>query len=334
MTVRFAAVAGIRAPSLVLAVLGAAVSLALPAASFAQQYPTRPVRVVVGDAPGGVTDLAARLIAPRLSENMGQQFVVENRAGGTGAIAGTQVAKAAPDGYTLFLATNGSMVINPILQPNLGYDTRDFAPVSAVSSVAYTVVVDPAVPARTLRELIALAKAQPGKFAYASPGNATIGHLLGDWLKSVAGVDMTHVPFKGGAAATTGMLGGQVPVGLLAVSSVAPHVRSGRMRLLAVSSAKRLPFQPDWPTIEESGYPGVSASVWVALVAPVATPKEVITKLNTEVDRVLSVPEVRTALNGQGATVVGGSPEVLATMMRTETANFSRMVKEFGIRVD
>ncbi len=310
--------------------------LALPhAQALAQSYPSQAVRIVVGDAAGGVTDLAARIIAPRLAEALGQPVVVDNRPGGTGAIAAVFVAKSAPDGHTLFLGNNGSLVMNPVLQPGLLYEpVRDFAPVAALSSIPYALVVHPSSPARDLNGLLALARAQPGKIAYATPGNGTIGQLLGDWIKHQTGTDLSHVPFKGGAAATTAVLGGHVPAGLLAVSSVTQHVRAGRLRMLGVSSAQRLSFEPDWPTLAEAGAAGVNASVWLALLAPAATPQAVVSRLNTEVNKLLRTPEVREALNAQGAAVLGGTPDALSAMVKSETASFTRMAREFNIRLD
>jgi tripartite-type tricarboxylate transporter receptor subunit TctC len=311
-------------------------SLALaPAAGFAQSFPAQPVRIVVGDAAGGVTDLAARIVAPRLADALGQPVIVDNRPGGTGAIAAVFVAKAAADGYTLFLGNNGSLVMNPVLQPGLLYEpTRDFTPVVAVSSIPYALVAHPSTATKDLKELLALARAQPGKIAYATPGNGTIGQLLGDWIKHQAGVDLSHVPFKGGAAATTAVVGGHVPVALLAVSSVTQHVRAGRLRMLGVSSAQRLSFEPDWPTLSEAGASGVNASVWLALLAPAATPPAVVTRLNTEVNRVLRLPEVRDALSAQGAVALGGAPDALSAMIKTESGSFTRMAREFNIRLD
>lgn len=307
----------------------------LHAPAQAQRFPSQTVRLVVGDAAGGVTDLAARILAPRLSDALGQPVIVDNRPGGTGAIAASFVAKAAPDGHTLFLGNNGSLVMNPVLQPNLAYDPgRDFAPVAALSSIPYVIVVHPSSAARDLNELLAMARAQPGKISYATPGNGTIGQLLGDWIKHQAGADLSHVPFKGGAAATTAVVGGHVPVGFLAVSSVTQHVKAGRLRMLGVSSARRLGFEPDWPTISEAGVPGVNASVWLALLAPAATPIPVVSRLNADVNKVLALPEVREALNGQGAVVLGGTPEALTAMVKSETGTFTRMVRDFNIRLD
>jgi tripartite-type tricarboxylate transporter receptor subunit TctC len=303
--------------------------------SSAQPYPSHPVRVLVGVAPGGVTDLAARIILVKVGEKLGQQFVVDNRPGGSGVIAASAGAKAAPDGYTLYMGNIADMAVNPALQPNLPYDPlKDFAPVAAISDTALTLAVHPSVAAKDLRQLIDLVKSQPGKIAFASAGNGTVPQLVGEWLNHAAGMKMIHVPYKGGGPSTQDVVAGHVPVGVIAVSAATPHARAGRLRVLGVSTEKRLAFQPDWPTIAESGFPGFNASVWVALFAPAATPKEIVSLLNAEVNRVLKLPEVRERFNAQGADVLGGSAEELGGLVRADLQRFGRMVREFNIRAD
>jgi tripartite-type tricarboxylate transporter receptor subunit TctC len=327
--------AGLRRLFATLAIIAIAILLVEPNASLAQAYPSQPVRMVVGDAPGGVTDLAARIIAPKFGEALGQQFIVENRPGGTGAIAATTVSKAAPDGYTLFLGNNGSLVMNPILQPNLLYDPlKSFAGIALISSIPFTVAVHPSVAVRDLRELIDLVKSQPGKFSYASAGNGTIPQLIGEWIKFVAGIQLTHIPYKGGAASTQDVVAGHVPIGVIAVSIAAPHARAGRLNVLAVSSPRRLAFEPTWPTIEETGFPGLNASVWFALVAPASVPNEVASQLSAAANRVLKLPDVNERFNAIGASVMGGTAEELNAMMRTELQSYERMVRQFNIRLD
>ena len=317
------------------AIVAIVVSLVTPSASWGQAYPSHPIRMLVGDSPGGGTDLAARIIAPKLGEALGQQFVVENRPGGTGAIAATTVSKAAPDGYTLFLGNNGSLVMNPVLQPNLLYDPlKSFAGIAPIGSIPFTVALHPSVAVRNLRELIDLVRSQPGKFSYASAGNGTVPQLIGEWIKSVAGIQLTHIPYKGGAASTQDVVAGHVPIGVIAVSIAAPHARAGRLNVLAVSSPKRLAFEPAWPTIEETGFPGLSASVWFALVAPASVPNEVASQLTAAANRVLKLPEVNERFNAIGASVIGGTAEELNAMIRTELQSYERMVRQFNIRLD
>ncbi len=311
------------------------VSLIASNEASAQPYPSHPVRVLVGVAPGGVTDLAARIIFVKLAESLGQQFIVDNRPGGSGVIAASAGAKAAPDGYTLYMGNIADMAVNPALQPKLPYDpVKDFAPVAPISDTALTLAVHPSVPAQNLRQLIELVKSQPGKVAFASAGNGTVPQLVGEWLNHAAGIKMIHIPYKGGGPSTQDVVAGHVPVGVIAVSAATPHARAGRLRVLGVSTAQRLSFQPDWPTIAESGFPGFNASVWVALFAPAATPKEIISLLNTEVNRVLKLPDVRERFNAQGADVLGGSPEALNALVRADLQRFGRMIREFDIRAD
>jgi tripartite-type tricarboxylate transporter receptor subunit TctC len=303
--------------------------------ALAQQYPTRPVRLLVGVAPGGVTDLAARIIAPKLGQALGQTFIVENRPGASGAIAATAAAKAAPDGYTLFLGNVADMAVNPALQPSLAYDTlKDFVAVAPVSNTALTVVVHPSVPANDLRGLIALAKAQPGKLSFATAGNGTVNQLVGEWIKHDAGIQMIHVPYKGGGPSTQDVLAGHVPIGVIAVSAARAHVHGGRLKLLGVSTAQRLSFEPGWPTIAESGFPGFNASVWVGLFAPASVPKPIVARLSAEMNRILKMPEVRDLFNAQGADVLTGTPEELTAMMRADRQRYGRMVQDFDIHMD
>ncbi len=318
-----------------MAFFAASLSLVPTGVAAADPYPSRPVRVLVGVASGGVTDLAARIISPKLGEHLGQPLIVDNRPGAGGAIAAGAGAKAAADGYTLYMGNIADMAVNPALQPDLPYDVlKDFAAVAPISDTALTIAVHPSVPARDMRELINLAKAQPGKLSFASAGNGTVPQLVGEWINHAAGIRMTHVPYKGGGPSTQDVVAGHVPVGVLAVSAASPHSRAGRLRILGVTTAKRLSFQPDWPTVAESGFPGFDASVWVALFAPAAVPKEIVLRLNTEVNRVLALPDVREHFIAQGADVLGGSPEQLSTMVKHDFERYGRMVRDFDIRLD
>lgn len=316
----------------------AAACLILAAAAFgaqAQEYPAKPVRVLVGVPPGGVTDLAARLVLPRVAETLGQTFVIENRPGAIGSLAGRVVATAPADGYTLLMGSSADMAIGPSLLRDLPHDTqKDFTGVAPVSSTAMTISAHPSLPANTIPELIRLAKAKPGSLAYASAGNGTVNHIVGEWFKNVAGVSITHVPYRGGGPATQDLLAGQVPLGMIAVSNATPLVKAGKLKVLAVTSGKRVPFQPDWPTVAEAGFPDFHATVWVALFAPAGTPREVIARLNREVNAALKLPEIRERFNTQGAEVTGGSPEDLNNLLRDDAARYARLIQQFGIKVD
>jgi tripartite-type tricarboxylate transporter receptor subunit TctC len=303
--------------------------------SMAQAYPARPVTIVVPNPPGGVADLAARMIAPKLSEALGQQVLVDNRPGGSGSIALGLVSRAKPDGYTLLMGTIADLSIHPLLMPTVPYDTqKDFAPIVSVSSTALTIAVHPSVTANNLRELVAQAKVDPKKFAYASSGNGTINHVVGEWFAHDAGIEMNHIPYKGGGPAAQDVIAGHVPVGIIAVSAAKPNVTAGRLKVLGVSTAKRLPFEPNWPTIAESGFPNLSASLWVALLAPANVPKEVVARLNTEVNTILKSAEVRNKFHAQGADVLGGTPEDLASTIRSDRQRYGRMLKDYDIRID
>jgi tripartite-type tricarboxylate transporter receptor subunit TctC len=303
--------------------------------SMAQAWPARPVTIIVPNPPGGVADLAARLIAPKLSEALGQQVLVDNRPGAGGSIALGVVSKSKPDGYTLLMGTIADVSIHPMLMPSVPYDTqKDFAPIVPVSSTALTIAVHPSVTANNLRELAAQAKADPTKFAYASAGNGTLNQVVGEWFAHDAGIKMNHIPYKGGGPATQDVIAGHVPIGILAVSAAKPNVTAGRLKVLGVSTAKRLPFEPNWPTIAESGFPNFNASIWVGLLAPAAVPKDVVAKVNAEVNKILNSSEVRNKFHAQGADVLGGTPEDLAATIRGDRQRYGRMLKDYDIRLD
>lgn len=308
---------------------------AFGAAATAEDYPSRPITIIVPNPPGGVADLAARMIQPKLSEALKQQVLVENRPGAGGALALGAVTKAKPDGHTLLMGTIADISIHPLLMPSVPYDTlKDFAPIVGVSSTALTVSVHPSVPARTLREFIDLAKAAPGKYSYASAGNGTLNQVVGEWIAHDAGIKITHIPYKGGAPSTQDVIAGHVPAGIIAASAAKPNAAAGRLRVLAVSSAQRLPFEPSWPTVAEQGFPNFNASIWVGLLAPAAVPKELVAKINTEVNKILKSAEVRDRFHTQGADVLGGTPEELAATIRADRQRYARMVKDYNIQLD
>jgi tripartite-type tricarboxylate transporter receptor subunit TctC len=311
------------------------VSGGFAAGAMAQDYPTRPITIIVPNPPGGVADLAARMIAPKLSEALKQQVVVDNRPGGGGSIALGMVSKAKPDGYTLLMGTIADVSIHPLLMPSVPYDTlKDFATIIPVSSTALTFSVHPSVPARTLREFIDLAKAAPGKYAYASAGNGTLNQVVGEWIAHDAGIKITHIPYKGGAPSTADVVAGHVPAGIIAVSAAKPNASAGRLRVLAVTSPKRLPFEPDWPTVAESGFPNFGASIWVGLLAPASVPRQVVAKINAEMNNILKTAEVRDRFNAQGADVLGGTPEDLTATIRGDRQRYARMLKDYNIQLD
>ncbi|MBX3652055.1 MAG: tripartite tricarboxylate transporter substrate binding protein [Burkholderiales bacterium] len=300
----------------------------------AQQYPVKPVRMVVPFPPGGPTDIVARLMAPKMAEALGQQVVVENRGGAGGAIGTEQVAKSAPDGYTIVMGTIGGLAVAKSLNPKLGYDTlRDLAPITQSVSVTSVMVTHPSVPAKNVKELLALAKRGGGKLNYASSGNGTITHLAGELLKLMAKVDITHVPYKGGAPALVALVSGEVDMSYENSLIITPHIRSGKVKGLAVTSAKRSALLPDLPTIAET-LPGYSASGWYGLLAPAATPKHVIARLHTEAVKALRAPDIIEKLSGQGAEPVASTPEEFTAFIRSETEKWANLVKAANMRTD
>ena len=307
----------------------------LPADALAQSYPSRPVRLVVPFPAGGTTDILARAMAEKLSGALGQQFVVDNRPGAGGNIGSDIVAKSPPDGYTLLMGTVGTHAINPSLYPKMPYDhVKDFVPVVLVAGVPNVLVVNPTVPAKTVAELIALAKEKPGTINFASSGNGTSIHLSGELFKLLAGVQIAHVPYKGSAPALTDLIGGQVQIMFDNLPSALPHIKGGKLRALAVTSSKRAPALPDLPTIAESGVAGFEASSWFGILAPAATPRDIVQRINAEANKALHAPDMREKLLAQGAEAVGNSPEFFADTIRTETVKWAKVVKDSGARVD
>ena len=313
-------------------------ALAFAPAAFAQGYPNKPVRIVVPFPAGGTTDILARAMSQKLSEALGQSFVVDNRPGAGGNIGSDHVAKSAPDGYTLLMGTVGTHAINPGLYPKMPYDhVKDFVPIVLVAGVPNVLVVNPGVPAKTVQELLALIRGKPGSINFASSGSGTSIHLSGELFKSLTGAQMTHVPYKGSAPAVTDLIGGQVQIMFDNLPSALPHIKAGKLRALAVTSSKRAPVLPDLPTIAESGVPALApfeASSWFGLLAPAGTPRDVITRVNAEVSKALQAPDMKEKLLAQGAEAVGNSPEFFAEHIRNETAKWARVVKESGAKVE
>lgn len=316
-----------------LAVAGLAVLLAAGGVA-AQQYPAKSARVLVGYAPGGGTDIMARAIAQKLSESLGQQFIVDNRPGANANLAADLASKAPADGYTL-LMISVSHAINKPLYKKLGYDIeRDFVPVVEVSSVPQLVVVTPSLPVKTLKELIALAKSRPGQVTYASSGEGSPEHIAGELFKSMAGVDLVHVPYKGGGPAAIAIIGGETAVGFNTAPVAIPYVKSGRLRVLALTEDKRNAALPGVPTVAESGLAGYSMTTWYGLVAPAGVPREAIARLNTEINRILKLPDVRDRFATLGADPVGGTAEQFGAYIKSEVAKFARLAKERGLALE
>jgi tripartite-type tricarboxylate transporter receptor subunit TctC len=304
-----------------------------PAAAQAP-YPNRPIRLVVGYPPGGPVDITARELAKVLSESLGQQVVVDNRAGATGIVGNEFVAKAAPDGYTLLLAAS-PMVIHETLYAKLPYDTlRDFTLIGTIGSAPLLLVTPPGSPAGNVQELIALAKSKPGELSYASPGTGSVNHLAGESLKTTSGIDVVHVPYKGAAPAETDVMGGRVAFMFDTIPSALPKVRAGQMRALAVTSAKRTPIAPDIPTVAESGLPGFDAITWYGVMGPANLPADVAARLNTELNTALDSPAFRERLGSLGLEAMPGTPQQFVQFYRSETVKWGKVVKSSGAKAD
>jgi tripartite-type tricarboxylate transporter receptor subunit TctC len=304
-------------------------------AASAQDYPARTVRIVVPYAPGGVSDIAARVIGGKLAELWKQPVVVENRTGGGGVVGTSAVAKASPDGYTLLIATVAEFSLLQHLYANLSFNAqRDFAPILILTDTPQMWAAAANAPFSSVQEMIAYAKSRPEGLAFASPGNGTLNHLVGERFALETGIKLVHVPYKGGAPAATALASGEVPVGMVAATAVAPHIKSGRVKAIAVTTERRIPLGPEWPTVAESGLPGFIASTWVAMVAPAGTPPAVIAKVNADVNAVLKLDDVRDRLSSIGTYPVGSTPEELAAKMRDESARYGRVIEKIKLKVD
>ena len=315
----------------------AACMLATPMAlgqDAAASYPSRVVTVVCPFPPGGTSDTMARLVAQELTTALGQQFIVENKPGANGNIGSAQVARAEADGYTLLLSGVGSNAINYTLYPKLGYDPKDLTHITLLATGPNVLVANPEFPAKTFKEFVELAKSKPNEFNYASSGNGSSGHLAMEMLKQQAGIELTHVPYKGGAPAMTDLMGGQVPVMFINQDAALPHVKAGKMRALAVASVERNPAYPDTPSIAESGYPGFSAVSWFGLSAPAKTPKAIIDKLHAATVKALQSPEFKERIVSNGFVVVGDTPEEFAAFVAAETEKWGKVIKTGNIGPD
>ena len=307
--------------------------LSFATAFAADPYPVKPIRMIVGFAPGGGTDLTARPVAQKLSEVLGQQVIVENRPGAGGNIATEQVARAAPDGYTLLMGTIAALAINPSLYGNLRFDPEtDLAPVIQVVDATNVLALHPSVPANSVKELIALAKEKT--LSAGSSGVGATGHLAIELFNLMAGVKLLHVPYKGGGPAMSDLVGGQVNLIFATAASAVPHLRSGRIKGIAVTTAKRSALLPDLPTISEAGLAGFDANNWYGLVVPARTPRAIIDQLNTEVTKILAMPDVKTILFNQGLDPAPGTPEQFGAYIKSERAKWARVIKESGAKAE
>lgn len=316
----------------IVSLLGALSLVGVCGGAFAESYPSKPIRLIVPYAPGGGTDVLARALGQKLSENWGQQVVIDNRPGANGMIGSDIVAKSAPDGYTLLIVV-ATHAINPSLYKKTPYDTvKDFAPVTLAASSPFVLAVHPASPAKSLKEFIALAKSKPGELSWASSEGST--QLAGELFRNMAGVEMVHTSYKGGAPLMTDLLGGHVSLGVTSVVTVLPHAKAGKLKVLAVGGTKRSPALPDVPTAAEAGLPGYEANAWYGFLAPAGTPVDVVAKLHDEIVRILQTPEMKERLAQQGADPVGNTPEQFAAFIKSEMTKWAKVVKDSGITAE
>jgi tripartite-type tricarboxylate transporter receptor subunit TctC len=314
--------------------LFAAVFVSVTGPAFSQTYPTKPIRLIVPFAPGGSTDITARTIGDKLSESLGQPVVIDNRPG-AGANIGTEIAaKASPDGYTIFMCVVPNTT-NHTLYTKLPFDfVRDFAPVTQTTSIASILVVYPSLPVYSVKELIELAKSKPGDLHFASAGIGSSPHLAGEMFKTMAGVDMVHIPYKGTSPALTDLLAGRVELTFEGAPALLRHVKAAKLRALAANGAKRTPLFPDLPTMQEQGFPGFLVTSWNGVAVPAGTPKEIISRLNSEIVKALQMPDVKERLSSLGADPVGSTPEEFAAFIQAEIKKWAKVIKDAGIRLD
>ena len=302
---------------------------------FAQTYPNKPVRILIAQAPGSATDVISRVVGNRLQELLGQPVVIEARPGAGGALGTGEAARSAPDGYTLFMANNSTHGSNPAVYPKLPYDAvNDFAPVSFVASVPYVLVVEPNLPVASVQELIAFAKARPGRMNYASAGNGSTHQFCAELLKSTAGIDVTHIPYKGSPPGVAAVLAGEVSMMFANLTDVGSQIRSGKLKPLAVTTLKRAELLPNVPTMVEAGVADFEITSWFGLLAPAATPAPIVARLNAEMLKVLAREDVRSTLGAQGLNVASSSPEQFASHIKSEIARFTRIARTAGIKAE
>jgi len=311
------------------------ISVAVAAPALAQNYPAKPIKIIIAQAPGSATDVISRVVGNRLSESLGQPIVIEARPGAGGALGTEAAARSAPDGYTLFMGNNSTHGSNPAIYAKLPYDAvNDFAPISFVASVPYVLVVEPSLPVKSVQELIALAKSKPGKINYASAGNGSTHQFCGELMKSTAGIDLVHIPYKGSPPGIAGLLAGEVSLMFTNLTDIGAQIRAGKVKPLAVTTLKRAPLLPDVPTMVEAGVPDFEITSWFGLLAPAATPAQVIGRLNAETVKVLTRDDVKSTLGAQGLDVRSSSPEQFAAYIKSEIARFTKIAKAAGIKAE
>lgn len=300
-----------------------------------EAYPSRPVRMIVPFPPSGSTDIMARVVAQKLTQKLGQQVIVDNRGGAGGTIGMNIAAKAPPDGYTVMMSTSITHTVGASLYSKLPYNVlTDFAPITLAASVPLLLVVNPTLPAKSVKELIQLAKAKPGQLNYASPGSGTSGHLAAEMFKSMAGVDIVHVPYKGGGPAVVDLIGGQVQMLILSAVATLPHVKTGKLRALAVTGLSRSAKLPDIPTVSESGLPGYEVVLWYGISAPAKTPAPIVSRLNHDIVAIMRSPEMRERLASEAGEPIGNTPEEFEKIIRADVAKWAKIVRESGIKAD
>jgi len=321
--------------SVVCARLMAAAMACAAIGGWAQPYPAKPIRIIVPFPAGGTADIMARVVGQKMTETWGQQVLIDNRSGAGGNIAADLAAKSAPDGYTLFLCTVGTHAVHQTLYEKLSFDPiKDFSAVAYIAGVPNVVVVHPSIPVRSVKELIGFIKARPGRINFGSSGTGSSVHMSGEMLKVMAGLDMTHIPYKGNPQAVTDLMAGQIELMITNMPSVIPYIQSGRLRALAVTTKARSPALPDLPTMEEAGLPGYESSAWFGLVSPAAVPRNIVSKLNAEVMRIVGLEDVKRNLASQGAYPLVMTPDEFGAFMKAETAKWAKIVKASGARAD
>jgi len=302
---------------------------------LAQNYPSKPIRILIAQAPGSATDVISRVVGNRLSEGLGQPVVIEARPGAGGVVGTEAAARSAPDGYTLFMANNSTHGSNPAVYAKLPYDAvNDFAPIAFVASVPYVLVIDPSLPVKSVQDLTALAKSRPGKMNYASAGNGSTHQFCGELLKSMSGIDVQHVPYKGSPPAIAGLLGGEVSFMFANVADIGSQIKAGKVRALAVTTAGRSKALPEVPTLSEAGLPGFEIGSWFGLLAPAGTPAAIIARLNAEAVKLLTRTDVNATLGAQGLEVASSTPEQFGAHIKSEIAKFTRIAKAAGIKAE
>ena len=313
----------------------AACAASMTGAALAQNYPVKTVRIVIPQAPGAQSDLFTRMLGQKMSESMGQPVINDPRPGAGGAIGAEVAARATPDGYTLLMGTNSTHSANPALYSKLPYDpVKDFAPITLTVGTPYVLTVHPSLPVKNLKELVAFAKSRPGQLNYASAGNGSTHHLCGELLKSMTGIEIVHVPYKGGPPANQAVLSGETPMQFSSVSALHGNIKSGKLRAIGVTSAKRSSLLPEVPTLSEAGLPGFEMLSWFGLLAPAATPRAIVTRLNTETIKALNAPEIKTSIVAQGSEAMPGTPEQFAEYIKSEIVRIGKIAKTAGIKAE